>query len=333
MLKKYLLIVITIITFLFIVPVNKSFAVCKGKFFDPITDVDWWGIFPVTIGGITIFKSPIKSPSVPDSSPICICGKPPKLKIGITFSFWDPARLIETVKDAWCFPTLGIGLSSTGFLNGSSGSNAKPDKSTFYQAHYIWMDIFALAGMFLDYSCFNPITFDIGYITEIDPTWNSDITAFLLNPEALLFGNPLAQIACSVDAITSNVGLPLNPLFWCMGSWGSAYPLTGHWSGHDKTTAAAAVAARLIYKLSRELLIWDDAVSFCYSTPTPIWIKSHYRLQEARPLRSPWVIHIGQSSLVWGTAANPPISGGEGAEDNFLWVLFKEKFCCLGIGI
>ena len=312
---------------------NNSYAVCKGKFFDPITDIDWWGIFPVKIGGITVFKTKIDTPPTPGGSPVCICGKPPKLRFGIKVTFWDPARLIETVKDAWCFPTLGVGLTHVGFLNGSSSKKSGNSNEVFAQAHYIWMDVFALVGLFMDYSCFSPLEFDIAYITEVDPTWNSDITGFLLNPEALLFGNPIAQIACAADAIMSTIGIPLDPLFWCVGTWGSAYPLTGHWSGRDKTMGNAMLAARMIYKLSRELLIWDSAVSFCYKFPTPIWIKSHYRLQEARPLRSPWVLPIGRSDLLWGALSNPPITGGAGAEDNFLWVLFKERMCCMGVGL
>ena len=330
--KRFLLAIMAALLLTVSIP-NNSYAVCKGKFFNPITDIDWWGIFPIKIGGITIFKSKIDTPSVPGGSPICICGKPPKLRIGIKVSFWDPARLIETVKDAWCFPTLGFSLGHTGFLNGSTSDKDRNSDETFAQSHYIWMDVFALVGLFTDYSCFSPLEFDIAYITEIDPTWNSDITAFLLNPEALLFGNPIAQIACSADAVSSNAETPLDPLFWCMGSLGSAYPLTGHWSGRDKTSGNAAIASRMIYKLSRELLIWDSAVSYCYKFPTPIWIKSHYRLQEARPLRSPWIILIGRSDLIWGPGANPPISGGKGSEDNFLWVLFKERLCCMGIGL
>jgi len=332
--KKYLLSV-SLVIFLFtaiVVPKN-SYAVCKGKFFNPITDIDWWGIFPIKIGGVTVFKSKIDTPPTPTGSPICICGKPPTLKIGIKVSFWDPGRLIETVKDPWCFPTLGLGLSSTGGFLGGTSDDTEESNLTFAQAHWIWIDVFQLVGMFVDFSCFDPITFDIAYITEIDPTWNSDITGFLLNPEALLFANPVAQIACSADAVASSLGIPLSPLFWCMGSWGSAYPLTGHYNGKDIVKANAGIAARMIYKLSRELLLWDPAVSYCYKIPVPIWIKSHYRLQEARPLRSPWVVPIGRSGLMWAEGHNPPVYGGWGASDNFLWVLFKEMKCCIGIGI
>ncbi len=269
---------------------------------------------------------------MPGGSPICICGKPPNIRIGIKVSFWDPARLIETVKDAWCFPSIGVSLSHTGFLSGSTTAKSSNSNETFAQAHYIWIDVFSLVGLFTDYNCFSPIEFDITYMTEIDPTWNSDITGFLLNPEALLFGNPVAQISCAADSVASNVGVSLDPLFWCMGSWGSAYPLTGHWSGQDKTAGNAAIASRIIYKLAREMLLWDSAVSYCHKTPVPIWMKTHYRLQEARPLRSAWILPLGRSDLIWGALSNPPISAGMGSEDNFLWVLFKERLCCMGVG-
>ena len=310
---------------------TDSFAVCKGKFFNPITDIDWWGIFPVKIGGITVFKSKISTPPTPGGCPICVCGKFPNIKIGIKVSFWDPARLIETVKDAWCFPSIGVSLETSGFLNGSTTSKEDSSNELFAQAHYIWMDVFSLVGMFIDYSCLSPTDFDIAYMTEIDPLWNSDLTAFLLNPEALLFANPITQIACAADSIASTLNYPLDPLFWCVGSWGSAYPLTGHYSGRNLSAGNALIAARMLYKLSRELLLWDGAVSYCYKYPTPIWIKSHYRLQEARPVRSSSVIQLGKSDLLWGEGSNPPI-GAKGSEDNFLWVLFKERLCCMGIG-
>ena len=330
--RRYLLAIMILLLLVVSIP-NNGYAVCKGKFFDPITDIDWWGIFPISIGGITIFKSPIPTPKFPGGSPICICGKPPRVRVGIKVGFWDPARLDEIVKDAWCFPSIGTGLKSSGFLNGSSTEKNAKANEVFRQAHWIWMDVFSLVGLFVDYSCFSPMEFDIAYITEVDPSWNSDIISFILEPESLLFANPLAQVTCAVDSIAATMQYPLDPLFWCMGTWGSSYPLTGHWSGKDKTAAAAAIGARLIYKLGREGILWDSAVSYCYSFPSLIWFKSHYRMQEARPLRSAWVIPIGMSDLPWGVAANPPISGGHGAEDNFLWVIFKERACCMGIGL
>ena len=37
-------------------------ATCSANFFNPITDICWDCIFPVAIGGITIFGSDIDSP-------------------------------------------------------------------------------------------------------------------------------------------------------------------------------------------------------------------------------------------------------------------------------
>lgn len=34
---------------------------------------------------------------------------------------------------------------------------------------------------------------DIGHITELDPMWNDDQLSLIINPEAALFGNVIAQ--------------------------------------------------------------------------------------------------------------------------------------------
>ena len=57
--------------------------------------------------------------------------------------------------------------------------------------------------------------------------WNDDTLSLFVNPEAALFGNPIAQFACIADAIAAEVHLPLDILFWCAGSHGSIYPFTG----------------------------------------------------------------------------------------------------------
>ena len=106
-------------------------ATCSAEFFNPITDICWDCIFPVTIGGITIFGSDIDSPGDDISSPICICGT----TIGLSASFWEPARVIETVKDPWCFNLIGADLGGNGFLAGDSQRTTKASKSMFAQAH------------------------------------------------------------------------------------------------------------------------------------------------------------------------------------------------------
>ena len=310
---------------------SPAWANCKESFFNPITDVDWNGIFPVKIGGVELVGSDIDTPPDDVSSPVCLCGSPIP-KIGITASFWEPARMAETVKDPYCFALIGTQLSNPkpGFLAGSSEEQAEdiPDE-TFSQAHWYIFPIWGILDLFTDIPCLEKGGFDIAYMTEIDPLWNNDLSAFLLNPEALLFGNPVAQLACGADSVASNAGAPIDQLFWCMGSWGDAYPLTGHIGEADPVQANAGLAARMIYKMSRETLTWDHGVDVCGPTLTPIWIKSHYRFQIVKPVRGSIVTPIGRSDLIWGNGKDPAWGSNSNAPDNFLWMIFRKVSCCI----
>ena len=309
----------------------SAYATCRAFFFNPITDIDWNGIFPIKIGGVTLVGSDISTPPDNISSPICVCG-PPIPKIGITASFWEPARLVETVKDPYCFTLLGTQLLNPkpGFLGGGTETHTENQTAgTFAQVHWYIFPVWAALNLFLDVPCLDKTPFDITYMTEIDPTWNNDLTGFILNPEALLFGNPAAQLACIADSVASNASYPLDPLFWCMGSWGSAYPLTGHIGSEDPTEANAGLAARMIYKLGREGILWDPGMSVCGSTLTPIWVKSHYRFQIVKPVKGSLVTPIGRSSLIWGAAKNPPWGTASNGPDDFLWMVFRKVSCCV----
>nr|WKV17501.1 hypothetical protein pSH12sh288-5_00004 [Shigella sonnei] len=67
---------------------------------------------------------------------------------------------------------------------------------------------------------------DIGYLSELDPMWDSSSLSMIIQPEAILFGNIIAQGACAADAVASLVSKPIDALFWCAGSQGSMYRLT-----------------------------------------------------------------------------------------------------------
>ncbi len=75
---------------------------CTGKFVNPITDICWSCLFPISIGGLKIWPS-----SRPDTSnpalPVCLCG----LRPGIAMGFWEPVRLADVSMKPWCFVNLG----------------------------------------------------------------------------------------------------------------------------------------------------------------------------------------------------------------------------------
>jgi len=306
-------------------------AVCRsGIPLNPVTDLCWQCIFPVSIAGIEIIPGPAEN-NVPDLSgmPICTCPAPPPLfiRIGIPVSFWEPARYVETVKDPYCFPSLGFGLTAAGgFLGGGSQeqSNASVDTSTFAQAHYFIYPVWSMMELLVDFACVEHSGFDVAYLTEVDPLWQNDILAFILEPESILFANPVAQTACIADSVSTNAGLSMSPLFWCIGSGGSAYPLTGHVNDDNELMANSTIAARMVYKLAREGLVCDTALNLCACVPTPIWVKHNWRMHVAKPVRDFMCHPFGRTGLIWGALKNPPLTG-----DNFVWQLFRRRSCCV----
>lgn len=303
----------------------KSFAVCAGVPLNPVTDVCWYCMFPLKIAGK---ESVAGFPSPPDmaNAPTCICPAPPPVfvRIGIPVSFWEPARYIETVKDPYCFPALGTGFPTNSIMGAGDTTQRKEEANSFQQAHYAIFPVYAMMELFVDFVCVEHAGFDLAYITEVDPLWNDDLLAFIIQPEALLFANPIAQLACVADSVASNVLYPIPFLFWCMGSSGSAYPLTGHINSANYVQVNHGIAARMIYKLGREGLLWDPGIWICGAVPSFIWTKWNYRLQIAKPVRGLLCPPIGQSSLIWGIAKNPPT----GAGDNFLFIVFRKRVCC-----
>jgi conjugal transfer pilus assembly protein TraU len=166
-------------------------------------------------------------------------------------------------------------------------------KRSFYQVHYYVYPVIYWLELLTDFLCLEKSQFDVAYITEFDPLWNDDETAFVLNPEAAIFGNPLAQAACAADSIAATTGFPLDALFWCAGCQGSMYPFTGHISDHvSGVQASLLLVSRMLAKLHREGLAWGTAVSstsgindqrLCDTYLMPIIVKSQYKQQMCVP--------------------------------------------------
>ena len=163
--------------------------------------------------------------------------------------------------------------------------------------------------------------------SEYDSMWQSDELSALIHPEVTLYANKAMQMACMSDAAAVNAGWPLDFMPWCVGSGGSAYPMTGHVDNDNIVQANSTVAARLIYKLNRIMMICDPADNLCGCNYTSVWIKSHYKLHTARPdNRSTYP--IGKSAKFYDSGLNPPYIGAKGSNDEFLWVVYRKQRCC-----
>ena len=66
---------------------------CTGKFANPITDICWSCILPISIGAArvaTLGQEDIENPA----SPVCVCPGYP-IRIGLSIGFWEPARQVD----------------------------------------------------------------------------------------------------------------------------------------------------------------------------------------------------------------------------------------------
>ncbi len=289
-----------------------------------------YNVFPIRIASVPIGPS-FNLPDYTDvSSPICICYKNGLPRVGITVSLWEPIAFVETVKDPFCFPSLGIQLNLAGkFKVNAQGGHSGKDISTYYtyDAHWVKANPFAWLNLLLDFACMQFEGMDIGYLTELDPLWHNDIWASILNPEAMLVANPMAQLACTTDAVTVDTAdFPLDILWWCQGSWGGAYPLTKHNQASNGLDASGAIAGHLIMKMHRELLLWGSVGSgaLCSMYPMPLWQKSQYTLYPLYPFLYPKRFAIGKSNMLWGWGMNAPFKN----QGNWVWNIYRKRDCC-----
>ena len=333
---KYLCIIFITI---FLLQIKVAFAVCNGRIFNPITDVCWSCIFPISIGAVPVV--PNKIADTPNISTIpCVCpGKVLGLpQIGIPIGFWEGIELYEISKEPFCFVSLG-GMSMpmqifTG--TGSQSINARSGRYENWHLHKYAMPIFKLLSIVFDALCLEISSFispfDIGYMTEVDPLWADDELTFVLNPEAAIFNNIIAQSACVADCVASTTHLPMDSLFWCGGCQGSIYPLTGNIpADYGSVQTTLLTMERFVAKMHRELQMWNTSgpEALCQPIPAPIIKKSQYRTQMTYPvpMNSPGLINgcqpMGRSNALYDFSKEIPIKG-----ENFGYLLWRKRNCC-----
>lgn len=316
---------------------------CRASFINPITDIKWYGIFPIELAGVEIrgFSDLYKHSASeglqtnPDrlSSIMCACREGLNMRVGLTASYWEPARVLEVTKIPWCFPLLGgiqLNLSKSGKLHKATMSTG-PSSYVSYNAHYYIFNVLDIIDLFVDIPCVPHEGFDVAYLSEVDPMWNNDVLSFVINPEAILFGNPIAQLACAADSAAAAVKYPIDALFWCVGSWGSAYPLAGSATeavSHPQTSAL--IASKTLYRNARLGILWDPGIDECYAVLTPVWKKTSYKMHLVKPRQGPFV-PLGRSQLLWEYFKNPPFGSSKNSPDNYAWIVFRRVKCCMGI--
>jgi conjugal transfer pilus assembly protein TraU len=254
--------------------------------------------------------------------------------MGFPVGYYEPALSVEVVTDPMCFPTLGGGNSATGDQTGLFMAGAKSDDNTaeltFYQTHIITTPILEILGILKEICTIAKATdFDVVSLSELYPQWQDDSLSAIVYPEALLFAAPPLQLACIADSVTANIYTPLDPLFWCKGSWGGVYPLSGTTQSKSLIEDTASVGANAIAFGHRTNIMqrtWggDQAVMCAGKVTHLIWDKSAYRMQLMGPVAHPLASQIGEAGLIkqWTSMKWIPNNG-----DNFTYLLFRKTDC------
>lgn len=318
---------------------NESYAAgaaCTGKFVMP-SAIDWKGLFPITFGRI-----PVAQGDAPDTQnpamPVCMCPAPPPVfeRIGLSFGYWEPYALVDVTRTPFCMVNMGfqmsMGMKEEDIGGRTTNNDQDYPEGNFFHLHWYKYPIAYLLNVITSIGCVQADNFDLAYMSEFDPAWQDDDLSMIINPEALLFGNPIAQIACSADAIKTipNSQLPIDALFWCMGSQTSTvYPLDGNnLDGYTSVQSATLLSERFNYKLHREGVVQDSEPTqygMCNALYHPILPKSRYRYEMVNTIPDAASVHpYGHITYLWESGHNNPATG-----DNFGFLMWRKRNCCL----
>ena len=311
---------------------------CAGKFINPITDICWSCILPITIGGdkvgIKIPGSGAKGRDTKNPSAlVCMCNKIGVPTPGVPIGFWEPTRLIEITRTPYCL----VGLGGIEIMKDKKRIAAITDTDShysYYHLHYYVYPLIYWLELITDFVCLESGTWDLAYMSEFDPTWNDDKLHCLLNPEVFLFGNPIAQAACAVDCSFANTSFPKDGLFWCAGCLGNMYPWVGYnIDHHGGVKTSALLATRIIAKMHRIGLAKQTSTDsskydgpLCKKSYCPKIKKSQYKLQMAYPkyIKGGYsCVPLGMTDLLYGADKEFPMKG-----QDWVYVLWRKINCC-----
>ncbi len=297
-----------------------------------ISDICWRCLFPIRVAGAAMDGVGGSVPSGAVDDPLCACRDNQGVWIpGVTTAMWEPARLLEFQRVPGCSSVLGgirfpFARTDQGHHGGDGGDGGD---GSFMHYHYYAFPLLIMLDLFVKPSCHADgyVDLDLMYLSELDPTWNDDELAFFTNPEAAAVANPVAAAACTADAVAATAGRPSERLFWCAGSWGTLYPLSGRQNGGKGVIRdSALLGARVLAALHRRGLAWKTMgqEAMCRAVIYPTLPKTQYKFTLLYPVPETRSAHvIGESALTWGIARTIPAIGQDP-----VYTIWRWHDCC-----
>ena len=292
-----------------------------------ITNVCWDCMFPLKIAGVTLAAGDRSNPPESTSQALCSCTRNGIPEPGVVMSMWEPARLVEFPRQAGCSPTLG-GVQLGADPQFIGGKKQGAIETSYYHYHYFSFPLFVIMELFSPSSCHDGyLDIDLMYLSEIDPTWNNSELAFFLTPEAAMVSNPIAGAACPADAVAATAGWPLDSLWWCAGSWGSMYPLSGvKFGSHGVIRSSSLFNARVLASLHRKGFARKTMGNgaLCEPKIEPMIPKSQYKFSLMYPRAETDRAHVlGESVARWGLGRTIP-----GVSTTPVYLNWRLNDCC-----
>ena len=308
-------------------------ANCKGHFVNPITDICWGCLFPLSIGNFKVVGSDYPDTKNP-SSPIEICKSDIGYRVGLNIGYWEPFAMTDVTPTPFCLVNLGGIQLSLGNKAAQGGKQQRESDASgaFYYVHWYKYPVIYWLQIITSLGCLEHDEFDLAYASEIDPMWNDDEASFIFNAESALFSNPITQAACAADSVASLTSHAIDSLFWCIGSQGGIYPLTGTvFDEKSPLQSAVLLSERADYRLHRYGAIEEtspdsgDVVDgkICSPYHSLILPKSRYRYQLTNTVaKASSCYPFGHAVATWEMGHVDPSAG-----DNFGFLIFRKRSC------
>ena len=314
---------------------------CQGRIVNPITDICWSCMLPISIGEFKVAKgSGTKNRDTTNpKSPICGCTKNNIPIPGITVGFWEPVRLVDVTRTPYCLVNLGgiqIGSHDTRKVTSyQRGYGKHHAHRSFYHLHYYIYPLIYWLELITDFLCLEQASYDVAYLSEFDLMWNDEKFQMLMNPESFLFGNPVTQASCALDCAAATFKIPLDSMFWCSGCLGNLYPFSG--ANADNVGGvqnSSLLTARVLAKLHRGGLAQETSTSdstpngkLCRKTRSYYLKKSQYKMQMTYPKSTSgedgcWP--LGLTDLKYSPFKEYPYDG-----QDWGYLIWRKRNCCL----
>lgn len=297
---------------------------CNGRVFNPVTDMNWNNGLPIVAGGQKLSQDGPNNPALHSMPSVCRCG----IKVGVGVTYWEPTYVAEVSRSAGCLSTMGgeaaFGNSMAHMNTGHADSGGHNQRM---QIHWYKYPVAAMMDVLKNFGgCVSLPDFQLAYMSEVDPEWNAGANSILSQAETLLFANPIAAMACIPEVATSIFNMNLDVLYWCTGSQGTIFPMTGDSNAfHTNAKGNMQMLAKYVARTFRTGGIFATIGPWaqCSSVYSPIWLKSQFRIDPIYPIHVNRTIVFGKPEAVF---AVPSINTPTQTESAYM--LWQAKQCC-----